>query len=314
VLRFAGFELDPQRAELRGSDGEAIKLRPKSFDMLQLFVANAGRVLSKQELIAAIWPNVHVGDDSLFQCIREIRAALGDDQRQLIKLVSGRGYLFEAEVSSEAAGFAAEAEAAPAARAAGGESDTRAEPEVKGEPAGRRFRFGLRGPAALAAGAGVSAIIGLAVAAPIFAPDFIFARRPPTIAVMPIVGAGADPQLAQMAASVTDRLTDGLAKIDKIRVVAPRPEAASASPGVAAARPARADFVVSGELQKEARSWTVQARMTGSATGEVRWTSSVSVGIENTDLLLQQSRLAAGLGHPLALRINAMFNSGARSG
>jgi Flp pilus assembly protein TadD len=53
--------------------------------------------------------------------------------------------------------------------------------------------------------------------------------------------------------------------------------------------------------------------MSNGATGEVRWTSSVSVGIEDADLLLQQSRLAAGLGHPLALRINAMLNSGARS-
>ncbi len=98
MLRFAGFELDQQRAELRGPDGGAIKLRPKTFDMLRLFAANAGRVLSKQELMTAVWPDVHVGEDSLFQCIREIRTALGDDQRQIVKLVSGRGYLFEAEV------------------------------------------------------------------------------------------------------------------------------------------------------------------------------------------------------------------------
>jgi DNA-binding winged helix-turn-helix (wHTH) protein/tetratricopeptide (TPR) repeat protein len=307
VLRFAGFELDPQRAELRGPDGETIRLRPKSFDMLQLFVANAQRVLSKQDLIEAIWPNVHVGEDSLFQCIREIRTALSDDRRQLIKLVSGRGYLFEAEVSGEPTGFAAEVEPA------GGESVTRAEPEVKAESAGWRRRFGLRGPVALATVAGLGAVVGLAAAAPIFAPDLIFARRPPTIAVMPIVGASTDPQLAQMAASVTDRFADGLARIDKIRVVAPRPESASASPEAVAARSAQADFVVSGELQREAQSWTVQARMTSSATGEVRWTTSVSVGLEDTDVLLQQSRLAAGLGHPLALRINALLNSSTRS-
>ena len=95
VLCFAGFELDTERARLRGPGGDIIRLRPKSFDMLQLFVTNAGRILSKQDLIDAIWPNIHVGDDSLFQCVREIRTALGDDQRQLIKLVSGRGYLFE---------------------------------------------------------------------------------------------------------------------------------------------------------------------------------------------------------------------------
>lgn len=90
MFRFAGFELDPQRAP----DGGAIRLRPKTFEMLRLFAANAGRVLRKQDLMEAVWPNVHVGEDSLFQCIREIRTALGDDQRQMVKLVSGRGYLF----------------------------------------------------------------------------------------------------------------------------------------------------------------------------------------------------------------------------
>jgi hypothetical protein len=93
MLCFAGYEFDPQRAELRGPDGEAIRLRPKAFDMLQLFAANPGRVLSKHDLIEAIWPNVHVSDDSLFQCVREIHAALGDDQRQLIQLVSCPGRL-----------------------------------------------------------------------------------------------------------------------------------------------------------------------------------------------------------------------------
>ena len=101
ALRFAGFELDQPRAELRGPGGEAIKLRPKTLGILILLAANAGRVVSKQELMDAVWPNIHVGDDSLFQCIREIRTALGDDQRQLIKLVSGRGYLFAAEVSTD---------------------------------------------------------------------------------------------------------------------------------------------------------------------------------------------------------------------
>jgi DNA-binding winged helix-turn-helix (wHTH) protein len=91
VVRFAGFELDPRRAELRAFHGEVMRLRPKPFAVLQILAANAGRVVSKQELMDAVWPKVHVGEDSLFQCIREIRAALGDDRRQLIKVVSGRG-------------------------------------------------------------------------------------------------------------------------------------------------------------------------------------------------------------------------------
>jgi DNA-binding winged helix-turn-helix (wHTH) protein/tetratricopeptide (TPR) repeat protein len=312
VLCFAGFELDPERARLRGPDGETIRLRPKSFDMLQLFVAHAGRVLSKQDLIEAIWPNVYVGDDSLFQCIREIRTALGDDRRQLIKLVSGRGYLFEAEVSVAPGGLGgAAAEAERGAGAVGGvEPDAAATPEVTAEPARKWLPFGLSGQPALATMAGVAAVLGLAVAVSIFAPKFIAARMAPTVAVMAISGAGNDEQIAEMAAVVTERLTDGLAKIDKIRVLAPRPEAAPASAEIAA-RAGQADFVVSGELRMEGPSWIIQTRMSNGATGEVRWANSVSIGIENADLSLQQSRLAAAVGHPLALRINAVINSGA---
>jgi DNA-binding winged helix-turn-helix (wHTH) protein/Tfp pilus assembly protein PilF/TolB-like protein len=354
VLCFAGFELDQERARLRGPDGEAIKLRPKSFDMLQLFATNAGRVLSKQDLADAIWPKIHVGDDSLFQCIREIRTALGDEQRQLIKLVSGRGYLFEAEVTVEPGGIGAPPEVAPGAM--DGDSDAIAAVTVPttvvDAPAPvRRSGFGFSTQAVVATLIALVAVVGLAVAVPMFAPDLTFARKPPvgagdgqkiaelaasvsdrlsvalspattpilapdlaapkppTVAVMPVVGVGSDPQISQMAAQVTDRLTDGLAKIDKIRVLAPRPEAAAASPEAVAVRTAQADFVVSGELRMDNGAWTIQARMSNPSTGEVRWADSISVGIENADV--QQIRLAAGVGHPLTLRLNAMINSNA---
>jgi DNA-binding winged helix-turn-helix (wHTH) protein/tetratricopeptide (TPR) repeat protein len=362
VLCFAGFELDTERARLRGPGGETIRLRPKSFDMLQLFVTNAGRVLSKQDLIDAIWPNVHVGDDSLFQCIREIRTALGDDQRQLIKLVSGRGYLFEADVSAGPVGLSGLGAGAetPAAAEAVGKLDGTASPPVIAEPDRNRFQFGQRGAAALAIVAGLGAILGLAAASPIFSPDFIFARKPPTVAaeqivgvgegqkmaelaasvtdrlsqafsvatavpivapdltsaqkhptvtVMPIVGVGDSPLVTETAAVMTNRLSDGLAKIDKLRVLAPRLETASASPQFVAAR-TEADFVVSGELRMEGGTWALQARMSDGASGEVRWADSISVGVDNSDVSLQQTRLAAGVGHPLALRINAIINAG----
>ena len=53
-------------------------------------------------------------------------------------------------------------------------------------------------------------------------PGLIFARGPTSIAVMPIVDASNDPLVAQMAADVSGRLTDGLAKIENIRVLAPK--------------------------------------------------------------------------------------------
>jgi DNA-binding winged helix-turn-helix (wHTH) protein/Tfp pilus assembly protein PilF/TolB-like protein len=307
VFRFAGFELDRQRAELRGPDGEVIKLRPKTFDMLTLFAGNAGRVLSKQELGQAVWPNVHVADDNLFQCIREIRAALGDDRRQLVKLVSGRGYMFEAAVSAEPAAAPAPAPLPPAVPS----HEPVAGAAAPVEPAKPWRLFGLRGPAALAAVAGLGAIFGLAIAAPIFGPDLIFGRAPPTIMVMPIVGVGNDGEVAETAADVTRRLTDGLARIDSIKVVAPPPPELASTSAQAAPAPV-ADFVLSGELQKTDQSWELRARMTRTATREVVWATPVSVAMEDADQSLQQSRLAAGLGHPLALGINALVDKGAR--
>ncbi|MDP1908598.1 MAG: winged helix-turn-helix domain-containing protein, partial [Hyphomicrobium sp.] len=279
--------------------------------MLQLFLANPGRVLSKQELIEAIWPNLHVGEDNLFQCIREIRAALGDDRRQLIKLVSGRGYVFEAEVSSEPAPLARVAEPPPAVAPVAEERPNRAaSSDVRAAPAPDRFRFGMNRWTALAAVAALVAVMGLGFAASILAPGLLAGRMPPTVTVMPIVGAGNDLQVAEMATSVTDRLGNALARIETIRVVAPRSDATPGSP--ATVRSAPGDFVVTGELQRAERSWRIEARMRDAA-GEVKWTAAVSVDIEDAELSLQQSRLAAGLGHSLALRINALHHAGAGS-
>jgi DNA-binding winged helix-turn-helix (wHTH) protein len=250
VLRFAGFALDQGRAELRGPDGESIKLRPKTLGILILLATNAGRVVSKQEMMDAVWPNIHVGDDSLFQGIREVRTALGDDQRELIKLVSGRGYLFTAEVSTDPATTDAQAplpDAAPATEAG-----------ATAETAPPWRLFGLRHPATLAV-ASLGVVVALAIVTTMVRPDVLFGRRPPAIAVMPVAAAGSDSEVAAMAANLTIRLADGLAKIENIRVSAPHP----APPTNGAAQ---ADFVVSGELQKSERSWEVRARMVRPAT------------------------------------------------
>jgi DNA-binding winged helix-turn-helix (wHTH) protein/tetratricopeptide (TPR) repeat protein/TolB-like protein len=305
VLRFAGYELDPQRAELRSPNGEAIKLRPKSFDMLSLFATNSGRVLSKQELIETVWPNVHVSEDSLFQCIRDIRNALGDERRELIRLVSGRGYLFNVEVTNRPPGTARPAVDLPTAVP----EIAAAAPKAAAASGQQQNAFGRRGPGALAIVAGLGALIGLAAAAPIIAPGLLSAPKPPAIAVVPMATADTDPQIAGMAAGVTERLTNGLARIEGIRVVAPR-ATASLAPHSASAPPA--DFLVSGEIQKGTASWEVQARMISASTGEVRWTTSVTVRMDDGDPAILQSRLAAGIGHPLALRLNVLINAGAR--
>ena len=102
MFQFAEHTLDVARNSLRTVDGE-IELRPKSFEVLLYLVENADRVVTKDELIKAIWPNVIVNDESLTHCISEVRNAIGDGGRSIIKTVSRRGYQFAAPVSREAA-------------------------------------------------------------------------------------------------------------------------------------------------------------------------------------------------------------------
>lgn len=99
ILAFDEFVLDESRATFSRA-GVAGPLRPKAFALLLHLARNAGRVLSKAELLAHVWPNVVVGDDSLSQCINEVRAALGERGPALIRTVARRGYRFDAVVES----------------------------------------------------------------------------------------------------------------------------------------------------------------------------------------------------------------------
>ncbi len=96
AYKFEGFTLDLRRGCLRGADGE-IELRPKSFEVLRYLVENAGRLVPKDEIMSAVWPNVIVTDESLAQCVSDVRFALGDRGRRIIRTVPRRGYLFVTE-------------------------------------------------------------------------------------------------------------------------------------------------------------------------------------------------------------------------
>lgn len=98
---FDGFTLDLTRGCLRRGS-EEIKLRPKPFSALKHLVENPGRLISKAELIEVIWPDTAVTDDSLVQCLIEVRRALNDDAQLMIKTVPRRGYIFDRPVSDNA--------------------------------------------------------------------------------------------------------------------------------------------------------------------------------------------------------------------
>ena len=79
TYRFEGFVLDVRRGSLLTAAGEELPLRRQSFEMLCLLVENAGRLLDRDTINRAIWSDVAVTDDSMTQCVRDIRRAIGDD-------------------------------------------------------------------------------------------------------------------------------------------------------------------------------------------------------------------------------------------
>ena len=76
TFSIAAFALDGQRRELRDATGGLVALRPRAFDVLLFLARRAGALVTKDELLDAVWPGLVVTDDSLVQCIVEIRRAL----------------------------------------------------------------------------------------------------------------------------------------------------------------------------------------------------------------------------------------------
>jgi predicted ATPase/DNA-binding winged helix-turn-helix (wHTH) protein len=95
--QFDDFLLDIRQGRLMKA-GFEVKLRPKVFAALRVFVEHPGRLIGKQELMHMVWPEAFVTDDSLVQCVLELRKALDDGGQKLLRTVPRRGYMFTAEV------------------------------------------------------------------------------------------------------------------------------------------------------------------------------------------------------------------------
>ena len=99
LYSFGPFQIDASRRLLR-NDREVIPLPSKAFDTLLFLVRNHDRLVKKDELMAALWPDAEVEENNLSQCVSAIRKALGDSPQaqQYIETVPGWGYRFAAPV------------------------------------------------------------------------------------------------------------------------------------------------------------------------------------------------------------------------
>ena len=99
LFEFGPFRLDA-RERLLARDGATISLTPKAFDLLLVLISRHGRLLDKEELFKAVWPDSFVEESNLSSNIALIRKALGEGENGLkfIETVPKRGYRFVAEV------------------------------------------------------------------------------------------------------------------------------------------------------------------------------------------------------------------------
>ena len=208
TLRFGAFTLDPGRASLSGPSGE-LPLRPKAYDVLLYLVEHRGRVVSKDELMGAVWPNVFVTENSLVQCVSDIRAALGEEGPSILKTVARRGYMFDAPMTVP---VSATAELPAAA----------ADPAVAAAPARRPLR------PLLLAGLMVLVLAGLGGTwwwwSADGEPESVASAGRLSIAVLPLAAfnSGND----YLADGLTEDIIGALARFPDLAVLAPRTVAA----------------------------------------------------------------------------------------
>jgi TolB-like protein/DNA-binding winged helix-turn-helix (wHTH) protein/Tfp pilus assembly protein PilF len=114
---FGEYQLDTEARSLQRS-GQAVHVEPKVFDLLAYLIENRGRVASTDELLDALWPEVHVGPAALSNAVRKLREAVGDDgERQaVLQTEHGRGFRFVAEVTDLSPPETAGSESAEVAR------------------------------------------------------------------------------------------------------------------------------------------------------------------------------------------------------
>src|SRR6266436_9819246 len=100
LYRFGRFALDSRKRTLSRADSP-VSLTPKAFDVLLFLVQNPNRLVTKEELLQAVWGDTFVEEGNLTQYISHLRKALADNSEdsRLIVTISGKGYQFTADVA-----------------------------------------------------------------------------------------------------------------------------------------------------------------------------------------------------------------------
>jgi DNA-binding winged helix-turn-helix (wHTH) protein len=98
-FELGGWRVEPARGALV-RDGRETRIEPRLMDLLLLFAASPGRVISKDEIVAAVWGGRAIGDDTMAAAISRLRSALGETKaRRFIETLPKRGYRLVVETA-----------------------------------------------------------------------------------------------------------------------------------------------------------------------------------------------------------------------
>ena len=279
VYRFGVFSVDALRAEVRQGDA-VVPLRPKCFAMLEYLVEHADRLVTKDELLGAVWPGVVVTEDSLTRCISEVRAVLGDGAQQIIKTVARRGYVFAAPVVVHCAdpepGDAVLGET-PASDVASGIGVADPTPAIA--PSTPPAKSARRLVPALGA-AFAASLLAMALVSAAWFRDERPAPARMTLVVLPFASPTGDPVQSALADSVSDDLTLALARLHGATVIATGtaftykgravdPKTVGAELGVR--------YVLQGSLLRKADAIRVNVQLVETSTAKSVWSDQVVV-------------------------------------
>jgi len=285
IYSFDEFVLDVTRGCLQHGEHE-IKLRRKSFEVLKYLVENCERLISKNELIRAVWVDTAVTDDSLVQCLKDIRHALRDDTQQIIKTVHGRGYIFNKDVK-----YSGSPSATLMAETAGvqiiiEDLETNEEPSLQTEAK-------RRGSPLIQTNREAQTYAG--AARPII-----------RLMVLPFRMLRVDPDIDFLAFSVPDAVAGALSLLDSVVVRSPTGAARYASEILdlkQIAEEAKAEAVLTGTIMRAGNGIRVTCELMEVPSGTVLWWDEPHVSI--SDLFELQDNLVRRIVESLSLPLSA---------
>jgi DNA-binding winged helix-turn-helix (wHTH) protein/TolB-like protein/Tfp pilus assembly protein PilF len=281
VIRVGSWRFYPELNRLRDANS-VIQLEPKAASVLMCLVEHAGKLVTRQDLLNAAWPDVVVSDDALTQVIIKLRKALGDSPREprYIQTIPKRGYCLLAEVQTDTGPSATSAE----------QTEARL---------GRNSRSPVTIAALLAVVliAGVLGYLFVGDSPPVEPGTKVVIEAPAgegaTLTVIPFMAITEKERERRFARGMYADLVTDLGGLSGLTLI---------SPSLSSSVPVTARYQVHGDVQQAGERISVHVRLIETATRRQLWSQLYERKL--TDLFEVQRSISHGVAQQLALEIS----------